>query len=461
MNSHHTIRILLAGAVLCAVAVACSCEDSRAGLSPLDASVSDAAGLDVVSDTAKPPDGSGSDAQDVLVPDAKPDVDVPGYSWLGDQHWKPVATFPECDVRVVNGPHPDWPGFAWTSCGAGCERAEVVRGPPATFKGAERFGSRNVVTKGDVVLTITAGVRQDPSPGTAWAMTLNARTLAPLALLGEFSANCSRSFTGESTNALEVSPFQGSSGFHLFQLPLSPGAVIHSLPPLVDVGRLIARDSGWMRLVGNAVLSESTDLSSTAFTTVHTTQGAAYRPIPAGQAVVWVEWGARGTLGAWSKQHGGRTLVSSTAYHAAHVAYGDGRLAWLGVTGTMAPLGGYDSATLYWAPFADQSQLTAPAGSMVLPVKSSVDPMVMSGDWLVMGEGGTSLPLGLLVANLKAKELWKIPGVTGEQVSSLAVFDDTLLVAASLPGQIQPSQYYSDIVRYDLTKLPSFASKLQ
>ncbi len=446
-------------------AAACSCDDKN-DVAPAmpDAGASGASGLDAAFD-APTKDGASPDAPDALLAkDANYDVDVPGFDWLADTAWKPVATFPECDVRVAQGGNlPAWPGFLWKSCGAGCERADVVAGPPAIFKGAERFGSRGVLAGSDWILTISAGARVANQPGISWGMTVNARTGLPIAFVGEFSAKCVVSFPGLSTNAFALRVNGKGDILKVAHLPAQIGELVVWATPTLTKGNgsFIARASGWMELRANALLREAPALASTAFTTVYSIPGAAYRSLPVGDTVAWAEWGSRGTIGAWSTTHGGRTLVQDPGYHAAHFAAGSKWLAWVGVTGSQANLGAYDSASLHWAPFSSDSVTLSSANSVVLPVANSVEPIVGGSHYVAMQAGTAALPSRILVVNLTDKSLWSIDGSLDGYATPLAVFDETLLVARATPGLLQPAQYYDEILRYDLKQLVGFAKKLQ
>ncbi len=441
---------------------ACSCGESS-GNAPgkVDGSMlADSSGEDAKLDVH--PADSGSDAEDAAVAmDAKPDVHVPGHAWLGHSAWKPVTTFPECDVRVAESELPPWPGFSWKSCGPGCERTDVVVGPAAVFKGAQRFGSRSVLAGNEVILTLVGGVRNDGAPGIAWGMTIDARTEVPLGFVGAFKANCGMNFQGFSTNALAIRVIGAGEVAKVVHAPLKPtDSLVWASPEITHNGTLIARNSGWMELRGNAVLGESPLLASATFKTVHTASGAAYRAIPAGEAVAWVEWGTRATIGAWSQKHGGRTLVQDPTYHAAHFASGPGWLAWLGVTGPKAQTGSYETATLHWASFSGDPKTVAGENSVALPVKFSVEPMVGGSNWVAMRHATAKPPRSVLVVNLVDKSVWSILETAGNYATPLAVFDNTLLVANASAGSIQPAQYYDELIRYDLTKLSAFATKL-
>ncbi|MDP2322472.1 MAG: hypothetical protein Q8N51_00385, partial [Gammaproteobacteria bacterium] len=411
--------------------------------------------------------GAGTDAahgHDGFAPiDAPYDVDLPGFDWLGDPAWKPVSTLPGCDVRVADGGVlPPWPGFLWKSCGPGCEHADVVAGPEAIFKGAQRFGSRSVLVGGEPILTLAAAVRQTNQPGVAWGMTIHGRTELPIAFLGEFSATCLGSFPGLSTNAFALRVNGAGATVLVGHVPVQPGGtVVWASPVLTNSnGAFLARPAGWMELRAEALLRESPALTSTAFTTVHTIPGGAYRALPVGETVAWVEFGSRITIGGWSAKRGGRTLVQDPAYHAAHFAAGSNWLAWVGVTGSQADQGSYDTARLYWAAFNSDPENVTAEHSISLPVANSVEPIVGGGNYVAMQAGTAPLPSRMIVVNVTDKSAWSIDGSLDGYATPLAVFDDTLLVMRATPGLLQPAQYYDDLIRYDLKQLSSFAKKL-
>lgn len=458
------VGLILLGGVASA---SCSCDKaSEQAPKPADASASESGAIDSATDAMTKDAAAGDVAAgpDGIGPvDAPYDVDLPGFDWLGDPAWKPVSTLPGCDVRVADGGVlPPWPGFLWKSCGAGCERAEVVAGPSAVFKGAQRPGTRGVLVGSDYVLTISAGVREANKPGIAWGMTVNARTGTPIAFLGEFSAKCLVSFPGLSTNALALRVNGAGATVQVAHVPIQPGGSVAWASPVFtnNVGEFIARSSGWMELRANALLRQSPALASTAFTTVHTIPGAAYRPLPLGETVAWVEFGSRLTIGGWSAQRGGRTLVQDPNYHAAHFAAGAKWLAWVGVTGSQANLGSYDTARLYWAAFDSDPESVTAQSSISLPVANSVEPIVGGGDYVAMQAGTAALPSRIIVVNVVDQATWTIDGSLDGYDTPLAVFDDTLLVMRATPGLVQPAQYYDELMRYDLKQLSSFGKKL-
>jgi hypothetical protein len=182
-----------------------------------------------------------------------------------------------------------------------------------------------------------------------------------------------------------------------------------------------------------------------------------------GDGVFWNDWEApRATLWSWTKGGQAVRLVQGP-WDVAHFAVSTERVVWLGVQGIEASSGGYDSAVLYWSPFAtDPGEVILHEGPS-LPVPFNSGPMHTAGDWAVVPACQDAEDCAMLVVRFSDQRVWSIPGRPGEGYYEvpLAITDTELVVEESVQISHGGPDGYLRLLRYDLSLLDSYATVLQ
>lgn len=453
-------RLALASAALASIAgLRLGCDNPNQeggpGLAAMDAA-SD--GGDSAADGAPNAVLDGGAEADAAGDHSQPDVDATGYEWLFDGAWTSVVTQSGCDTRIGDVSKLKWPGFTWQSCGDGCERADVVNGPTAVVKLARRTTSGSRTSNGEAVIYLVAAIRLPPA--VQWAAALPLSTWKPSAIVREYGDSCELGFAGNHAGVLQVIAETSTAALgHVgagvtMAMPLNS---IESLPRHFDFA------GGWGRVLATSTLGVSSDLKSAVFNTVHS--GAWIEsPRGAGNAVFWLDWGPPATsLWVWTQAGGARAYVKQS-YHVVAHAQTEQRAVWVGATGDVLNKP-YETARLYWSPLKlDPLTVVAETPGPVLPITSRPDPMFASGKWIAMSDAKFAQQR-ILVIDLSSNEIWAIDtpnsGSAGNAWSTPLALSDTTLVAAHAPnGSSQPTQVFYELIRYDLSKLASFAKKL-
>lgn len=443
---------LIVGAALCVLLVRCTADEPPAQpkAPAADAHSGGTGGYQWDAGSYDAPPSDGPPPADAPVDVAPLDANAPGYEWLFGDAWTAVPTHADCNAAVADVTKLDWPGFDWQGCGEGCLRAEAVNGPEAIFKGARRVGSGSQHVGGELMLYLAAGVRLPPA--LQWAAAISPKDWRPVSILRTYGDECTPSFSGNYTQVAQI--LAGDGKATLAHVTTS-GVILASPPaPLTSPRRYFDFDGGWGYISGQATVAVSHQLDSTVFTSVYSSSGYAEIPKGVGAGVFWRDWTNVARLFVWTKAGGPRPLVQG-AFSVTAFAVNSGKLAWLAATGD--PLQGiYDSVHVHSSPLQLDPDLVVPSAGIVVPVSGLAEPMHLAGSWVVMRDLGTRI----LLVNLSTKEVWGIDAPVGHYQTALGLSETQLVVADSPPAVIQPSQNFYNIIRYDLSKLSSYATKL-
>jgi hypothetical protein len=380
----------------------------------------------------------------------------PGYAWLfDDSAWKPLANTP-CDLREADLAKVRYPGHAWTPCGSGCRRATVLPGSGVEYRGAKLNSTGARQHGGDIQVFLLGGVRFPPAVALAESFALG--TDAPASLLALYGDNCLIGFTrgrGRTFGILLSENFGGDGTEWWGLAPLSPGEpIVWPQPPrkLKDYS-LLDFEGGWGAMIALSSLAVGFDLTSTDFQTVFSSPAYQRGVRARGEAVVWADWtGGRAVLRGWTAKGGSRVLAQGP-WDVVNLDVSDTRLVWVGGTGPDTLSGSQETARLYWSwRKLDPDEIDIQS-SVELPVSVSANAMATHGKWAAIRKSG------ILVADLEANALWRIPNQDGHLMDVLAISDSELLLADNSSG-IQTGQHFDDLVRYDLSKLADYAEKL-
>ncbi|MCB9577334.1 MAG: hypothetical protein H6717_09950 [Polyangiaceae bacterium] len=439
---------------------ACQCSSTPDAVKETDAghdsSTWDAPKWPLPDSSYVPPEtGTGGQDSGSTLPDGS--AEAP-YAWMFDPDaWTPVASIPECDVREADVSKLEWPGFQWTACGSGCLEADVVGG--SKFHGARENGASARVEGGRLLAFLTVGVRFPPSSEVLEVVDIEAGKL--MSAVVEHGDDCSTQFLGRfATRGLKIVP-AGASHFYIGLAGTQLGqAAAWPLPALVGDQAPFDFDGGWGVLSGLAAVKLTTDFaSSSALTTVYSSPGYQTDVIGYGPAVAWVDWQVpHRVLRGWTKQGGTRVLVQAP-YHVVDVALSAQRIVWLGATGTSLVENGYETSALYWSPNALDPDNIVPSTGIPLPIHSDPGLFATAGPWAAVKHCVALGDCETLIVNLDTKAVWKLAHRPGREATVLGMSDKTLLLAEAPypPGEIG-DLLFDRLLRYDLTKLQSFAT---
>jgi hypothetical protein len=131
--------------------------------------------------------------------------------------------------------------------------------------------------------------------------------------------------------------------------------------------------------------------------------------------IAWVDWTTSpSTVRSWTQPAGAGSLFQGTTDVAA-IALGEGTIAFLGVTGSADSIGQFDTARVYWSPFATTAAgLKVQAGAdFTGQVDGLIDTMSTAGDYIALprqaGLSASPTILGVVVTQMSTGKVWALP----------------------------------------------------
>jgi hypothetical protein len=183
--------------------------------------------------------------------------------------------------------------------------------------------------------------------------------------------------------------------------------------------------------------------------------------------VTWVDWGtAPTTVRSWTKQ-GGVAALFQAPEDVAGIALGEEVIAFLGVTGANAVTGGYDTARIYWSPFASTaSGIQIHAGADVTgQVGGRIQAMSTAGDYIAVrrqaGYAASQSITGIVVTQISTGKIWILKPRPNMYMTVAGMSSTELLAFESDYAYSQQNGYlFQRWLRLDLSKLDQLVTTL-
>jgi hypothetical protein len=454
----------LAGLALALAASGYACSKSRPSQPRADGSTGGAAdetrggtgaGLAGVTSAAGARDGGGAAGDTGSEPPAGTDL-------LGNAaDWETVTTLPGCSTRVAREPAKTWPALSFSSCGAGCRSANVAPvGKPSL---GALLGTSARVVDGQLRLTVSARVASTPTTFVLATYDYSgpASDGVPIAVLAETGACFAQVAGRASPNLYKLFPLNGDEVFRMAwlgeaatpQLTWLPRAPTSSLQ-FFDTG---ARWGGIEALSDVHVASSATSLT---LSSVYQSSGTLRTPAGSQGAAFWSEWKAdsgQGQILSWDPDAGVVALAKGE-WIPARLGASPTRIAWIGAIGARAFEGSYESAQLYGCGRSSPLRACASEALVTLPISSSSGVLSVSDRWSAL-TGCSGNTCDVLLADHSNGSLYRLKPRAGHGIEVLGV-SETELFAADFGADTRGTPDFDAILRFDLSHLESFATKL-
>ena len=446
-------------ALLCLVVAACSCGESQKpkGEGGSGGSAQDAQASGGSSGWPIPDSGSGGSLADAKTDaDSAPPKLHPDYAWLfAPGAWTPLSVVPGCDVREVDAKKAGYPGLQWKSCGSGCQESDVLGGDK--LNGAYALNSGTSVEKDKWLGLFSVVMRIPPALRGVVAIDLNSNVLvSALITLGD---KCLMTSFGTGTRAIGAS-LTTTKEYRPGLLPLQPSKKTDWLLPKVPLGspHSFHYDGGWGSIVNQGSIGVTDSTTSSTLTTVYSSPTFQTHEVAQGDLVVWMDYQPSGSpLRGWTKAGGARVFAKG-AWHATQHALSPEKIVWVGATGPGVASGAYQSAQLFWTERKlDPDAISVQSGPK-LGLTSYSGRIATAGNWAALRHC-SSQTCDVLLADLNANKLWRVPGRQGRLFKKLLGMNEKYVLVAEGPvqnGQLG-SAVFDRFVQYEIAKLSSYA----
>jgi hypothetical protein len=184
--------------------------------------------------------------------------------------------------------------------------------------------------------------------------------------------------------------------------------------------------------------------------------------------IAWTDWSTTPvTIRSWTPDGGVAALTQGPAAIPA-IALGDTAIAFLSVTGSQVPAGGYATAQVYWTPYTtDPSKVQVVAGPDVSgQVAGTIETMSTAGDYIALPRvAGITLSqdiFGVLVVQMSTAKLWVLRSRPNMVMWVAGMSGGTLLAMESDFSfvKVHGMEYFQRWLRLDLTKLDQLVTTL-
>jgi len=379
-----------------------------------------------------------------------------GTGWLTDPGaWDPVATLPACSTFVARHPADIWPGFAYRDCGAGCREAHVVPGDGAGL--AVTLGTSARSNGDDLLLSLSLQTSGDQPIYALTTLAFGAET--PLALVSE-RGPCLAQIGGRGAPLVyKIAPFQGKLEYRLGWLDLTaPGlswldSTVTTTLETFDFG------TSWGRMDARATMLVADTPLSTEVSSIYGAQGTLFDPSGNGGLLAWTEFlGPGGQVLAW-KRGQDVTVVAEGSWDATRFGFSSDRFAWIGATGARVSEGSFESARLYSCKVPSPLAACEIEEGPVLPLSSATGILAVAGHYVAFN-GCSTAQCDVYIVDWNDQSLYLLSRLNADHgVEMIGLSANELFVADSSPD-VRGTGDFDLILRYDLTELESFATRL-
>jgi hypothetical protein len=381
----------------------------------------------------------------------------PSSDWLSDPDaWEPVETLPKCSTKVARDPRTLWPGFAWSTCGAGCQEAKVLPLEGAVFASVLGTAARVV----DGALRLSLSLRSE-AEHTRYVLGNFSFGDGSATVLVSEQGPCVAQVAGRGAPAsFRIMPRQGDFEYRLGSFDFAGRTLSWLSPPLTSLVDAFDYRGGWGGVASFKDLLVASDPTVAAMSSVYTTPGLMFYPTSNGPLVaVTEEREDGGAVLGWDPQQGSFPLASSDTWTPMRLGLSAERAAWLGATGPRVSDGRYDSARIYSCKLpaaGDECRVdTGPA----LPITTSTGTLATEGRFIAL-TGCVSDSCTVYLYDWSDDALYGVnPPHAGHMNEVIGLSPDDLFLSDASERFVGTPDFDS-IVRLSLSRLDDFATRL-
>jgi hypothetical protein len=325
------------------------------------------------------------------------------------------------------------------------------------------LGTSARVVGGQLRLTVSARIATTPATFVlaTYGYASPTSDAAPIAVLAETGACFAQVAGRASPNLYKLFPLNGDEVFRFAWLGETAAPKLTWLPQ-APTSPLELFDTGarWGGIESFADVRVASSADSLTMDSVYESSGTLRAPAGSEGAAFWSEWRAdsgQGQVLSWEPK-GGVVALAKGAWVPARVGASLTRIAWLGATGERAFEGAYESAKLYGCRRSSPLEACEPDASVTLPITSSSGVLSVSDRWSAL-TGCSGASCDVLVADRSDGSLYRLKPEKGHGIEVLGI-SETELFAADFGTETRGTPDFDAILRFDLSKLESFATKL-
>ncbi|MBI4957372.1 MAG: hypothetical protein HY908_35515 [Myxococcales bacterium] len=218
-------------------------------------------------------------------------------------------------------------------------------------------------------------------------------------------------------------------------------------------------DDGWGTNDGGGVIRLTAEPGAPALTTVYASGSWQTSAKARRNLVLWVDWGlVPSPIRSWTKANGQRVLISGP-WDVGGLGLDDATIAWVGVHGPMTAIGSYETAELYWSPYAvDPAAVAVTQGPDLTNMLAGHVPVGVGGDYVALstaGDPGHNAGSAVIVVHMPTQKLWRIEARPGTFLRLAAV--STQEVVAMETDKSLDYALFQRYLRFDLSALDTLA----
>lgn len=380
-------------------------------------------------------------------------------SWLAElDDWQSVATLPNCSVHVARDAAKVSPRHVFTPCGEGCEVASVLPGDTPGL--AYTLGTAARASSAGLNVSLSQVLVSEPATSLLTTYMFGEGHPNLLMLV---RGNCRTQMAGRaSPQLLYVFPPAGEAVFKVGWLEAADSQAVQWLGDTTT--RLLSAfdyGSSWGGIEGFAETFVAEAPLSISLTSVHQSQGLVTMAAGDVGLAAWGEWsGAEGRVLGFAP---GKpvTAVATGSWYPALVGVSSTRVAWLGATGPGVADGTYASARVYWCSRTSTLGPCTVTEGPALPVRAATGVLAVYDRWLALTACATEgSGCDIYLVDTSAGTAHRFTRVSQDHgVQVIGVSTDQLFAADFAPAE-RGTPTFGHIVRYDLSKLSSFAVQL-
>jgi hypothetical protein len=376
--------------------------------------------------------------------------------WLYDpSSWTVVDTLPECSTRVAVDPSRIFPGLSFSECGPGCREARVMPGNGPSL--AAKLGTSARFTDGALQISLSTRIEGDRT--TYLLGTYSFGDGKPSVLIAE-DGKCLAQLAGRgSLSSFRVFRLDGDFQYRLGWFDRSVRQLRWADPPLSLLIDAFDFDSGWGGLDAFSELLVAPDPSVAVVASVYATPGSIFYPFSNGLGVVLTEWfDGTGRILGWRP---GREVlpIATGTWRAVRIGASPDRVAWLGATGERAADGLLETATVY---SCASSRLDEPCVIDVgptLPINSTGGVLATQGRFIALN-GCVEAGCDIYLIDWTNSDVFRVNlAHAGHGVEVIGLSNEELFVA-DFSETVRGTSDFDGLIRYDLSRLTEFATRL-
>jgi hypothetical protein len=380
-----------------------------------------------------------------------------GDDWLhAPGAWQSVETFAGCSTRVALDPAAIWPGFAFQSCGTGCQESRVLPGRDDGL--AALLGTSARVTGGEFLLSLSSRFVAERAVFVFGTYAFGDGK--PLALVVEEGDCFAQLASRTSPYLFQLFPLQEELVFKLAWLDTTATTpVLRWLPsPFREQMEEFDFASGWGGVADFKTVFVSESPLSVSLTTVYESQGILRTPVGSDGVAAFSEWiDGQGRIVGYRAEQGAVTLASGSWYPA-RLGISADRVAWLGATGSRVEEGGYESARLYFCARATPLSPCRIEEGPTLPILSSTGVLVTAGPWIAL-TGCSEIECDVYLVDTRDSSVRRLRRTPDHGNNVLGISMRDLFVADFSPAT-RGTQDFDGLLRYDLDDVDAFTTRL-